>query len=445
MSSQKKTSRLPDALDPTFGMGGKTILNFPETLAIAAGDVIVTSAHKIVIATELVLAPGEYPLHSAYGLCRLEKNGALDPSFGQEGYLRGHFLPAQGVNVSGLGALDNGKILLYGISDTDSDVVDRFKPCLTRFHENGELDRGFGTDGTVTILIPKPRDRETYPDAQRPLYASQGNKGQFSVLPDQKVLVLLDSQFSPEGESWILQLMPDGTPDAGFNNGQGYLVIKEAPSLPTIEVKGFVLQSNKIVVYGTVRMDSSTFAAVLVRFHQDGRLDADFGAAGYVIFTWEKLIAIDSVAVQADGRLVIVGYYFSDNMAPYGILMKFTANGQPDTSFNAGKPIVTPLKSGSYRWQGVAILGDGRVMVSGLSLPTDSEKNRLMVARYLASGELDLSFGGGAGWVATSIVEGNSVLFKSSALQDNARFLCMGDMINAETGSRRACAVGYVI
>lgn len=295
------------------------------------------------------------------------------------------------------------------------------KSCLARFLPNGAVDSSFGNSGTVTIPPFGHTAQPVFASAEP--FSGQGASGQIAVLSDNNILVLLGYPFTPEGERWILRLMPDGKIDPDFNNGLGRLVIENAPWSSSIQVGGFVIQPDeKIVVYGTT-VDQGRANAVLVRYQQDGSLDPTFGAEGYSHpLEGTSLLGL---AVQPDGHLIAAGRRHNAIEPVSGTLMKFTADGQPDFSFNGGQPIIDRLITDPYFWLNCKILKNGDVMVAGTALATANEKSKLMVARYLKSGQLDSRFGNEGGWETTPLPD-KSFPFACADMQGDTRLICAG-------------------
>ena len=65
-------------------------------------------------------------------------------------------------------------------------------------------------------------------------------------------------------------------------------------------------------------------------FAQGGQLDLGFGSAGYVVtddYGW-----FSAMTVQSDGKILAVGKYGADAAR----IIRYNADGSPDTSFGAG-------------------------------------------------------------------------------------------------------------
>src|SRR5687767_2252652 len=88
-----------------------------------------------------------------------------------------------------------------------------------------------------------------------------------------------------------------------------------------------------------------------------GDLDPTFGNGGIVIGGVPYTLAnAEGMALQADGKIVVVGDDYDFRVARYN------PNGSLDTSFGGGGVVVTPGITSAYS---VAIQADGKIVVAG--------------------------------------------------------------------------------
>ena len=133
----------------------------------------------------------------------------------------------------------------------------------------------------------------------------------------------------------------------------------------------------------------------LARFSSDGNLDTSFGTDGQVTTDFGSLEddTAHGVAVQGDGKIVVVGVARGSSSKDFGIA-RYNADGSLDNTFGSNGLVTTDL--GSNREDGanaVAIQPDGRIVVGGYTKPSSGQD--FAVARYLSDGNLDSSFGSG--------------------------------------------------
>lgn len=169
-----------------------------------------------------------------------------------------------------------------------------------------------------------------------------------------------------------------------------------------------VQPDGKIVASGTSTGVSYSFISV-ARYTASGALDASFGSSGKVTeFTNRLHVAqLNCMVLQPDGKIVVagrIGGISDDN--PDFLVMRFTASGSLDSSFGAGGVTQTPINSTSLAVYGVALQGDGKIVVAGSASPNGT--NDFAVARYTTNGTLDASFGTN-GIVVTPMGSGSDI------------------------------------
>ncbi len=74
-------------------------------------------------------------------------------------------------------------------------------------------------------------------------------------------------------------------------------------------------------------------------------------------------------------------------------LVRYNADGALDTSFGTGGKVVTPIGTGTDQASSVAVQADGKIVLGGYAYGGSSTYNDFAVARYDADGSLDTSFG----------------------------------------------------
>lgn len=168
----------------------------------------------------------------------------------------------------------------------------------------------------------------------------------------------------------------------------------------------------------------------IARFTRDGALDASFGSGGKVIVDYAKGRDIArAVAVQADGRIVVAGGTVVPGDDERFGLLRLHANGTLDTSFGTGGKLTTAFTgSANDRANALLIQPDGKIVVGGqASFSSAAGGVDFALARYLPSGALDPSFGNG-GRVTTPVsASGGSDKIFALALQDDRIVAAGGD------------------
>jgi uncharacterized delta-60 repeat protein len=136
------------------------------------------------------------------------------------------------------------------------------------------------------------------------------------------------------------------------------------------------------------------------------------------------------LAIQADGKIVAVG----DTIEKFA-LARYNRNGTLDSSFNRdGKATTTFLPLDGAGAYGLAVQPDGRIVVVGYAAcqeltgtcPSEEESWEIAVARYDPDGTLDTSFGE-SGKVTTDI-GGISNFAWAVALQADGKIVVAGEV-----------------
>lgn len=120
-----------------------------------------------------------------------------------------------------------------------------------------------------------------------------------------------------------------------------------------------------------------------------GELDPSFGIGGKVQAPFGPESFAGGVAVQADGKILVTG-------APQGSqgfsVARLLPSGNLDPSWGSGGVATTPLGEFSFA-EDVAVQPDGKVVVVGEAPGPENED--FAIVRYLSNGEPDPSFGDG--------------------------------------------------
>ncbi|MDX3751136.1 calcium-binding protein [Streptomyces sp. AK08-02] len=351
----------PGDLDPTFSGDGKVLTNFADD--DQARDVAVQPDGKIVS----VGASADYSvLESRFALTRHNPDGNPDTGFGGQGgdaagtvttpvNNMGPSLQWSAANAVALQA--DGKIVVVGMSWREYEDCCWF--VVARYNADGTLDSTFGDGGRVFADIAGPTEANDVAIDSNGRIVAAGYTG---------------------GEMAVLRLNSDGTPDTTFG-GDGTVTANPAGPVPQEGGDGRALAlqpDGKIVVGGQV--GSTRFDFALMRFNSNGSVDTSFDGDGIVRTDFGGYEAVESLAVQSDGKIVAAGA--GDDRAA---LARYNSNGSLDTSFDGDGRVTTPAAGAAD----LALQPDGRIVTAGGS---DGD---FTILRYTTGGSLDGSFGTG--------------------------------------------------
>jgi uncharacterized delta-60 repeat protein len=440
------------SLDPSFSGDGKQRTDFGFAADDQASGVVLQAGGKIVAAG----SAGGGATGGDFALARYNPNGLLDTSFSADGKRRtdfGGYEEAHGVTLQGDGRL---VVVGYGAG-----------LALARYNPNGSLDTTFSGDGKQT--------------GDGDFGAGTG----VAIQPFGKIVVVgdggfalarynlngsLDTSFSGDGnqrtsfpgfdEATGVALQGDGKIVAAGGTGDNYqesvdfALARYNPngSLDTSfsgdgrrttnfgnweEASGVALQADgKIVVVGrtggcgctTTPHPADDFA--LARYNPNGSLDTTFSGDGKQTTTFRPHTEVDddfdiptAVALQADGKIVVVGQSFTFDSDSDFALARYNPNGSLDTTFSGDGKLLTDF-GGYDQANGVALQGDGTIVVVG------SGAGGFELARYNPDGTLDASFSGdGKQTTGGGFGGANGV-----ALQGDGKLVAAGSASGGATG-----------
>jgi len=264
-------------LDPSFGTGGFARTHFDSGSRDIPTAIALQADGKIIVAGYSEAAGNE----TWFALARYTTTGAADPSFGTGGKVRTHFGSSSDDFAHALAIQADGRIVVAGFSNSPSSIA------LARYTTDGSLDPTFGTGGEVTTS-----------------FGSGGYSGATSVVIQWDGKIVAGGSSNLFGDFALVRYAANGTLDTGF--GIGGKVVTTFPDNSGLSAMALQGDGRIIVVGGTAPTPSSF---VVARYSTNGRLDTTFGTQGKVStkFASNSDGFADSVAIQADGKVVVVG------------------------------------------------------------------------------------------------------------------------------------------
>jgi uncharacterized delta-60 repeat protein len=168
----------------------------------------------------------------------------------------------------------------------------------------------------------------------------------------------------------------------------------------------------------------SEYGLTVIRLLVNGSVDPSFGDGGVAGAPIKG--AAWALALAPDGKIVAAGYAFVNAITKVDYsVTRFLPNGAVDTTFGDGGSVTTDLGSISDQGRSVALLPDGKILVSGV---TELDWG---LVRYESDGRLDPTFGTG-GKVVTDVRSDDRI--GSMDLGPGETILVAGMSMNPVTG-----------
>lgn len=293
-----------------------------------------------------ILSGGTFTSYNGTALthiARINSNGTLDSSFNPS--------TIPNTYVWTLALKGDGKI--YSGGDFTSCVGNgKTRKGFARLNSNGSLDLTFNLGSGSSESV-------------RTSIAQQDGKlilgGEFN-------------SFNGAAASKIVRLNLDGSNDAGFNTGCG---ANNSVYAAKIQADG------KILIGGDFTMFNGTSYNRIIRLNENGSRDLNFnpgnGANAHIL----------SIALQSDSKIILVGGFNSYNNTTRNRIARVNSNGSIDLTFNPGTGA-----NGSVN--GVAIQPDGKIVIVG-DFTSFNGTSRNRIARLNSDGSIDITFNPGTG------------------------------------------------
>ena len=287
----------------------------------------------------------EFNGYTVNGLNRLNTDGALDLTFNPS-------TSANGI-VYSTAIQPDGKIIVGG------DFTGYFWTThrkLIRVNSDGTIDPTFNNSGIGFNVTGKIEE--------------------VKLLADGKILVAGNfSSYNGIPISCIARINSDGSLDPTFNPGTS------AGGNTIYDL--IILGSGKYMIGGTFTSYNGTAISNVARLNQDGSLDYSFNIG--TGSNW----AVRTVVEQADGKVIVGGYFSAWNGAPRNRLVRLNTDGSIDNTFIIGTGAGDAILETTLQTDGKILIGGQFTTFNGVA------RNR--IARLNSDGSLDSSFDPGVG------------------------------------------------
>ena len=317
------------------------------SVGAGANDIIFAAA---VQADGKILAVGRFSSFNSVltnRMIRINSDGTADSTF--------KIAPGPNSGIESCTVQPDGKILVSGSFTMFNDTA---RSRIARLNPDGTLDATFTAGGVFNDNI------KTVCLQQDGKIIIGGNFKSYNGMP----------------VNYIARLNVDSSLDAAFNSGGGF----------DYAVNSIVIQKDgKLVVGGNFYSYNNTGCRRIARINSDGSIDADFSLSP----TSGTDAPVNTVAVQADGKILLGGAFTKCNNFSRNRLASLNTDGTNDTSFY---PFLENGLSTNGQIRDIAVQPDGKILIGGFftSYRGISSKN---IARLNADGTWDSTFKVGAG------------------------------------------------
>jgi len=206
--------------------------------------------------------------------------------------------------------------------------------------------------------------------------------------PGDRVLVVGSVTDSPASRTLVNRFLADGSPDTTCNNtGRFVDTVNDAVASDVV-----VLSDGSFVIAGIIQINNKG-ALFVAKFTNTCNFDATFGNNGIATYLAGDGTSARALTVQSDGKIIVVGDEYptvSDSNDQRILVARFSALGIIDNSFGInGRFMSTANQKGQA--QDVVIDSSGRIIFTGSIVGTVAP-DAAIVGRLTNAGSLDTSF-----------------------------------------------------
>ena len=324
-------------------------------------------------------------------IVRVMTNGYQDPAF------QGNFAPYynSGANeyIASVVLQPDGKILIAG-NFTAFNGYNRHH--IARLNSDGSLDTTFnpgnGTDGRIWSMALQTNGQIVV-------------GGEFSI-------------YNTNNANKVARLNADGSLDTTFNVNVG--------GGPNDIVKAVAVDATgRVIIGGAFDHVSSSSCGGVARLNVDGSLDNTF-TPGIGTFNADTFVTdpIETVAIQADGKILIGGSFSYIDLVSYSGLARLSTDGSLDLTFHPGNGTYNSLTGDSDTVNTILLQPDGKILIGG-NFEFYNQTRRIGLARIFTDGSLDTSFMDTAynqyAGVPNRYFNGDAIATDSTYLANNTR------------------------
>jgi uncharacterized delta-60 repeat protein len=378
----------PDGtLDNTFDNDGKVIVPF-GTASERAGAIVLQNDGKIIISgydgSDLLIAR----LHGVSNFN--SNNGKMITQIGNSNDV-----------ANAVAVRPDGKIITAGYATNAVGVSSNNDFALIGYNADGSLDYTFGNNAIVKTDIATNSDDQIKA---------------ITILADGKILVVGESISGTNKNIVIAKYLADGSgldPSFGVS---GMRIVTFAASPFNIYINAMAVHSTGLIFVGGAIVNGTNTDFMLARFTSTG---------SYIGYTTTNIVtgfnSGYALAIQPDNKVVFAGSS-GGNFA----VVRYNINATLDNTFGTnGKVITSYGTTGSFEEaRSVALQADGKILVGG-NTDIVGGSDDFAVMRFNPNGSLDNTFGSG-GKTLVDINAGSSDLSSTMVVYPSGKIVVAG-------------------
>lgn len=336
-------------IDSAFGVNGIVLTDLvPEYQLFypAARDIVIQPDGKIIMVSQGYKKSGIYGVYDVV-LIRYNIDGSIDESFGTNGVAINDF-GSDNDDPECIVLQSDGKILIGGQS---------ISSFVARYNSNGSLDNSFNQTGWAKY--------------------NSGYVESIVIQPDSKLVLGGTNTDKLTGRFMLIRLQPNGLKDSSFGTN-GLVITDFAPGGGDEAIYSMALQSDgKIIAAGGTGWDDGDIA--LGRYQINGILDTTFGTGGKVTTSISTYHSYARKVLLDDGNILVAGW------AKDFVVVKYNKDGSLNDHFGVGGITTTDFGL-SNGIDDAALQADGKIVGVGFRGYT------ALLARYKGEHQTDPEF-----------------------------------------------------
>ena len=360
---------------------------------------------SIIIGINSDISNGGSLQEQSFYIYKLQPNGELDSTFGQNGNL---YFPNG----------DNGKSYIHSL----------LNQSIEKFIVFCEIDGGFkllkcNLNGTIDQSVDISDITNSY---------CKGNK--IDIQFNGKIVVAAQYYDGYSNFYKFSRYNNDGSIDSSFGiNGsiQPDITPYRFDLCQSIKVDS----DNKIIAVGASFDEATQKNAVIVRFNENGSLDNSFGENGVVITDFNSLSShgeFMDVDILPTGEIIVGGNMeYSGGTGGFGgskpAIAKFNSNGTLNYSFgNQGIVIMNTIFDANDSFMTLIVQPDHKIIYGGgASLPFPYMQTDFYISRLNSDGSVDTEFGNNGSFL-TSFANAETNKVHDLCLDNKGKILAIG-------------------